>query len=73
MPRPATSEDQAKVFDLDVERATRFLDQLAEHPFACVVLTGDGELKIVSKDMPEDELDRFMEALTVLEDQGDDA
>ena len=62
----APPETEAEVFNLDVARARKFLTDLAENPFACVVLSEDGSLKIVSKDMPEDELARFVEALAVL-------
>lgn len=65
---PSQDGDEGNVFDLDVARASRFLDDLADHPFACVVLTGEDELTIVSKDMDPEELDRFKKALAVLEE-----
>jgi hypothetical protein len=58
----------APTVSLDKRRAEKFLRLLADEPFVCLVVT-DGELRLFSKDMPEEKLARLRTRL--IEIQGD--
>lgn len=59
------------VTNLGVTRAKRFLDLLSKESFVCVVVTDD-ELRLFSKGMDEEQLDRIKTMLEESE-QGEDA
>lgn len=60
------------VTDLTATKAQRFLRLLSEEPFVCVVFTEEGELRLFSKGMDEEQLDRITTMLEASE-EGDDA
>lgn len=58
-------EYEGEVVSLDVERARRFWNLLASDPFVAVVVT-DGEVRVFSKDIDADHLERIKQALSDL-------
>lgn len=61
------SEDVGNVTNIEVEKAKRFLQQLQDEPFVCVVMTGD-ELHVYSKEVDPgkiEEIRNFLDTLKV--------
>lgn len=60
-----TPEAEDNVLSLDLEKSRKFLNLLAEDPFVAVVVT-DGEVRVFSKDIEPDHLDRIKSVLSDL-------
>ena len=58
-----SGDEKGDVLSLDLERSRKFLRQLAEDPFIAVVVT-DGEVRVFSKGIEPDHLDRIKNVLT---------
>lgn len=61
-------EMEGSVVSLDVERSRKFLNLLAEEPFVAVVVT-DGEVRVFSKGIEPDHLERIKQVLRDLNDE----
>ncbi len=62
----ATNDDAP--ISLDRERTRKFFRALAEESFLAIVVTEEGEVRIFSKDLETDHLDRIREVLTEIRD-----
>lgn len=60
----------AQTITLERQRAKRFLELLAERPFVCLVAV-DGDLRIFSKGMTEEELAEVRARLAEIEGDAD--
>lgn len=58
-----SGDEKGDVLSLDLERSRKFLRRLAEDPFIAIVVT-DGEVRVFSKDIEPDHLDRIKNVLT---------
>lgn len=65
------TDQDASVHSLDLERSRKFLQHLVDDPFVTVVVTDEGEVRVFSKDIAPEHLERIKQVLTDLNSEGD--